>query len=95
MAKRMFGDCAGQGFLSSPKGVSGTWRSCLATKVTIGTYWIAILRTGDMLKFRDKVGGAVLPSETSAETNLTRLPDPWTTGTVLSKGPLVGYRAEN
>lgn len=46
-----------------------------------------------MLKFRDNVGGAVVSSETSAETNLTSTPDPWTTGTVLSKGPLVGYGA--
>lgn len=59
------------------------------------TYWIAILSPTGILQFRDKVGGAAQPSETSFQTNLTSLPDPWTTGTVLAEGPLAGYGAGN
>lgn len=58
------------------------------------TYWLAILSPSGILKFRDKVGGAAEPSETSAETNLTSLPQTWTTGmTGINEGPLAGYGA--
>jgi PKD repeat protein len=80
------------GTLSSPK--AGSWNTVLlpTTSVTAGTkYWIAILSTSGMLKFRDKVGSIAQPSETSKSTSLTSLPSTWSTGTVSANGPLSGY----
>ena len=86
-----------QGALNNP--TASAWNTVpltTATPVTTGsTYWIAILSPTGILQFRDKVGGAAQPSETSFQTNLTSLPDPWTTGTVLAEGPLAGYGAGN
>ena len=82
------------GTLNSPK--AGSWNTVLlpATQVTAGTkYWIAILSPSGELKFRDKVGGAAQPSETSKRTSLTSLPSTWATGTVSADGPLSGYGA--
>lgn len=83
-----------QGSLSNPK--ADAWNKILlpATSVTAGsTYWIAILSPTGVLQFRDKVGGAAQPCETSAQTTLTTLPSTWTTGTVYADGPLSGYGA--
>lgn len=88
-----------QGVLNNP--TANSWNTVPLTtapapSVTNGsTYWIAILSPTGILQFRDKVGGAAESSETSSQTNLTSLPSTWTTGTVLSEGPLAGYGAGN
>lgn len=85
-----------KGTLSSPKAAAWNQVPLPTTAVTANTtYWVAILSPkgkGD-LKFRDKVGSTVLPSETSKTTTLTTLPSTWTTGTISSNGPLSGYGA--
>lgn len=83
-----------QGTLTNP--VAGAWNKVAlpAASVKAGAaYWIAILSSKGILQFRDKVGGATKPSETSKATNLTTLPSTWTTGTVYADGPLSGYGA--
>lgn len=87
-----------QGVLNNP--TANAWNTVpliAAPSVTKGsTYWLAILSPSGILQFRDKVGGAAEPSETSAETNLTSLPPTWTTGmTGINEGPLAGYGAGN
>ena len=80
------------GTLSSPK--AGSWNKVLlpATPITAGTrYWVAIVSTNGLLKFRDKAGNAAQPSETSQSTTLTALPSTWATGTASGNGPLSGY----
>lgn len=60
-----------QDTLSAP--VAGAWNKVLlpATAVSAGTkYWVAILSSSGMLKFRDKVGSTAQPSETSTSTTL-------------------------
>lgn len=65
-----------------------------ATAVTAGTkYWIAILSPNGMLKFRDRLVARRSPAKPVAQTTLTSLSNTWTTGTVLSERPLVGYGA--
>jgi hypothetical protein len=58
-------------------------------------YWIAVLGTGGRLVVRDECcgsGSGSQPSETSASTTLSALPQTWQTGTVFPHdGPLSAY----
>ncbi|MBK8816451.1 MAG: PKD domain-containing protein [Methylococcaceae bacterium] len=56
------------------------------------SYWIAILGLNGQIKFRDNLGTGNQPLETSAATNLVKLPATWVTGNVYSNdGPISSY----
>ena len=72
---------------------AGTWNRVPVPSVKLianNPYWIAILSSQGLLKFRDHAGGTGnAPLETSASTTLTSLPATWATGTVYPvDGPI-------
>ncbi|MGH8488503.1 MAG: LamG-like jellyroll fold domain-containing protein [Gammaproteobacteria bacterium] len=82
-----------QATLTSP--TAGDWNEVPLPATPINadsTYWIAILSPSGVLQFRDQVYGG-RPSETSAQSTLTNLPNTWTTGTVVNEGRLSAYGA--
>lgn len=78
---------------------SGSWVQIPfpTVKVTAGkTYWIAVLGTNGVIKFRDSIGSGNVPLETSSQTDLNKLPATWETGAVYpNDGPIsingIGY----
>lgn len=64
-----------------------------AVKLTAGTnYWLAILSSKGVVKFRTRSSGAVAaPMETSKSISLTNLPSLWSTGTIYQNGPMSVY----
>jgi hypothetical protein len=78
-----------QGTRAGP--VAGTWNDVAVTSVSLAsgtTYWIAILGTGGVAKFRDRCCGNGSPVEASAQTSLTALPATWSTGASYKDGPV-------
>jgi hypothetical protein len=69
------------------------WNDIPITSATVtqgSPYWIAILGTqGGVAQFRD--GSSGCSSETSQQTNLTTLPQSWTSGTVYSSCPVSAF----
>ena len=79
-----------QGTIASP--VAGSWNSVLVptASVTAGTkYWIAVLGTGGVVKFRDVVTGG--PAQVSSSTSLSSLPASWSPGVNYSSAPISAY----
>jgi hypothetical protein len=75
------GTLLAQGTLTSPK--AGRWNTVAlpAKSLTAGSkYWIAILGTSGVLRFRDAASSTSQPRETSAQSTLTTMPSTWTTG---------------
>jgi RHS repeat-associated protein len=67
----------------------GTWASVAvpSAPVITGTkYWVAILGAGGQAAFRDSTTGTC-GDETSAQTNLTSLPNSWSTGSTYTSCP--------
>ena len=81
------------GTTSSP--IAGAWNKIVVAPVQVAAatnYWIAILgASGGPVHFRDAPSGP--PSETSASSSLTALPQTWETGTVYFDGPLSAFAA--
>jgi hypothetical protein len=87
------GTLLAQGKLTSLKaGATNTVSIPTATLVATKPYWIAILGSKGQIKFRDRIGSAVVPMETSASTVLTSLPSRWVTGSIYpNDGPMSVY----
>jgi PKD repeat protein len=88
------GTLLAKGTLTSPK--AGSWNtvSLAAKPLTAGSkYWIAILSPSGVLQFRDNMGEASRPSETSAQSTLKSLPTTWASGTFYSYRSLSAYGA--
>jgi hypothetical protein len=78
------------GALNSP--AMGQWNTIPVTATAIATagkYWIALLGTGGIVRFRDSQGGC--SSEVSQQTALTSLPNVWTSGRSYTTCPLSAY----
>lgn len=71
------------GVISSPR--AGQWNTVglPATQVTKGTtYWLALMGTGGVVRFRDR--NAACRSEVGRQANLSSLPAMWTTGSTYA-----------
>jgi hypothetical protein len=65
------------------------WNTIPVSPVSVaaGTkYWFALLRTGGLVKFRQKAAASGWIDELNTVRTLTSLPPTWTTGTVYSAG---------
>ena len=74
---------------------AGAWNSIPVPPAAIanGTkYWVAVLGSKGIMKFRDKLGMGSGLVETSASSTLTSLPSTWNTGAVYTtEGPMSAY----
>lgn len=81
----------GAGTIAAP--VAGAWNTAAispAVRVTAGTaYHIALLGTGGTIQFSDTANGT--HSENSSQTNLTSLPETWSSGSSWPSGPASAY----
>ena len=86
------GTLLGQGSTSQP--VAGSWNQVSVASLTLTAgqhYWLAVLGTqSGTPQFHDRADGSCV-SETSAQTNLTALPNTWTTGNTYTACPLSAY----
>lgn len=88
------GTLLGTSTLTSVK--AGAWNSVAIAPqpITAGKpYWIALLGTNGVVRFRDNMGTAGTAMETSASKALTTLPSTWKTGTVYPEGPASAFGA--
>src|ERR1700733_791611 len=78
------------GSLTSPK--PGTWNSVpiRSTRITPGTYWVAVLPKGGTLSFRERAQSACT-SQRSSGGHLVALPTSWAPGTTESGCPVSAY----
>jgi len=87
------GTLLAQGKLSTVKpGATNTVTLPAKALIANKPYWIAILGTSGQIKFRDRMGSGISPTETSKASGLTVLPNTWSTGAVYPKdGPMSVY----
>jgi hypothetical protein len=72
---------------------AGAWNTVAISQSPIvsgATYWVAILGEGGALHFRDR-GNGPCPSESSAQTNLGKLPAAWSAGPLYADCPVSAY----
>ena len=73
----------------------GAWNSVPVSAMNLSGghyyYWVAVLATGGTLNMRGQPGIGTVAMEMSASSALTKLPDPWSTGTVSMNAPLSVY----
>jgi hypothetical protein len=87
------------GTISNP--LPGTWNKTIVAPAQVGAgtrYWLAVLapRRSGTIAFRDRPDGTGDPTQTSAQTALTRatgLPKQWKTGTRYANSPASLYAA--
>jgi hypothetical protein len=81
----------GSGTMASPS--AGQWNTvAISPEIQVksgSAYHIALLGTGGTIEYRDTANGT--HSETSRQTNLTRLPAAWSTGQSWPSGPVSAY----
>jgi hypothetical protein len=77
--------------ISAPQ--AGAWNavSLPALQLEAGaTYWLAVLGTGGMLRYRDRAGGSCR-AETSLQTNLSSLSSQWRVGQFWATCPISAF----